>query len=554
MSAEMWDYASPYENGASFSYGQGSCERYFDKFVTFMHKLFDEWKALEVTHSLTVVFFSRTFIRTSSQATFKDRSSTTIKRDVDGRLYEDSYKVVLENVTKPDWDSLIVQIKEAFLSFPVDLNWRLGAESKLPSSAAQGNILEAINTGLNLLQLHYIDRDLNRVGNSIVVVSAGSGVFEVDNNLAAITKQRMMDNGIGSDMLSLGLPPLHVAPFMLYKEKPNETGEEKDDWKAFFEIPHWMHLSFVSYDKMGPAKSMDLRLKSIDATPETSKKAKIRTHSNGFVVYEKDDQKFDQNISSGSITITQHQQRHLILGRDFEDILEACRPRHYGLATGGVPSALSAHLKLLGLCDKIAKQDSVSQTKASTLEAWGSIPDNASSSLFIRLDGSGQNASLSSSLEASRVPMNRRDSNASDLSYSDVSATSSHFAANFSLFLSRSPANLHFDYETLKSIQIQQDRSSFDLHLDKTFEERYRKRNKSSDSLMNDGYDSMPLSRVETDSNSGGSSNSIMNLMQQSYFNPEEMLQAMNDHDSTIFRSTSTLSPVRRKHQAKYVN
>jgi hypothetical protein len=551
MSAEMWDYASPYENGASFSYGQGSCERYFDKFVTFMHKLFDEWKSLEVTHSLTVVFFSRTFIRTNSQTKFKDRSSTTIKSDIDGRLYEDSYKVVLENVTKPDWDSLIVTIKEAFLSFPEDLNWRLGTESRLPSSAAQGNILEAINTGLNLLQLHYIDRDLNRVGNSIVVVSAGSGVFEVDNDLAAITKQRMMDNGIGSDMLSLGLPPLHVAPFMLYKEKPNENGEEKDDWKAFFEIPHWMHLSFISYDKMGPMKSMENPIQSNGVAPESSKQSKIRTHPNGFVVYEKDDQNSERNISSERITITQHQQRHLILGRDFEDILEACRPRHYGLGTGGVPSALSAHLKLIGRCDKLPKMDAIAQSKVSTLEAWGSIPDSASSSVFIRLDGSDQNTSLSSSLEAARVFMNRRESHASDLSYSDVSATSSHFAAHLSLFLSRSPGNVLFDSDTLKSIQIQQDPSSFDLHFDNSFEERYRARNKSSDSLMNDGCDSNFPSRTETGSNSGGSSNSITNLMQQNSFNPEEILQAMNDHDSMIFRSISTLAPGNRKPLAK---
>ena len=62
-----------------------------------------------------------------------------------------------------------------------------------------------------------MDRDLHRVGNSIVIVSSGCGVFEVNKGLAGITKQRMMDNGIGSDMLSLALPPLHVAPFFLYK-------------------------------------------------------------------------------------------------------------------------------------------------------------------------------------------------------------------------------------------------------------------------------------------------------------------------------------------------
>jgi hypothetical protein len=69
--------------------------------------------------------------------------------------------------------------------------------SRVPSTAAQGNILEAINTALNVMQLHYIDRDLHRCGNSVVIVSAGSGLFEVDKNLAGITKQRMMDNGIG---------------------------------------------------------------------------------------------------------------------------------------------------------------------------------------------------------------------------------------------------------------------------------------------------------------------------------------------------------------------
>ena len=82
----------------------------------------------------------------------------------------------------------------------MEVGWKVSrgnTYSRVPSTAAQGNILEAINTALNVMQLHYVDRDLYRCGNSVVVVSAGSGVFEVDKNLAAITKQRMMDNGIG---------------------------------------------------------------------------------------------------------------------------------------------------------------------------------------------------------------------------------------------------------------------------------------------------------------------------------------------------------------------
>lgn len=69
---------------------------------------------------------------------------------------------------------------------------------------------------LNVMQYHFLDRDLHRTGQSVVVVSPGGGVFEVNKGLAEITYQRMMDNGIGSDMLSIGLPPLHIAPFFLY--------------------------------------------------------------------------------------------------------------------------------------------------------------------------------------------------------------------------------------------------------------------------------------------------------------------------------------------------
>jgi DEP domain-containing protein 5 len=129
-------------------------------------------------------------------------------------VFQDHYKAIIENETVPDWESLVVRIKEEFIRYPREVGWTL--DDRRPSSASQGNVLEAINVTLNLMQFHYLDRDLHRTGNSIVVVSPGCGVFEVDKGLAGITYQRMMDNGIGSDMLSLGLPPLHIAPFFLY--------------------------------------------------------------------------------------------------------------------------------------------------------------------------------------------------------------------------------------------------------------------------------------------------------------------------------------------------
>lgn len=78
LSSEMWDYASPYKrNGHS----ESVCETYFDQWIRFLYKLFEKWKALEVTHSLTVIFFSRTLLGNGEKSTLKCQ-------DVYGRQYE----------------------------------------------------------------------------------------------------------------------------------------------------------------------------------------------------------------------------------------------------------------------------------------------------------------------------------------------------------------------------------------------------------------------------------------------------------------------------------
>lgn len=43
---------------------------------------------------------------------------------------------------------------------------------------------QALNVTLNVLQKHYVDRDLTRSGNSVVMISAGTGVFYVDGRLS----------------------------------------------------------------------------------------------------------------------------------------------------------------------------------------------------------------------------------------------------------------------------------------------------------------------------------------------------------------------------------
>ena len=96
ISTEMWDYASPYEANIGNREGgdEGrTCEIYFDKFVSFMHRLFKKWEQLDVTHSLTVVFFSRTYWRNKPDSKMprsrEGMSGVAFDSENDGRVYED---------------------------------------------------------------------------------------------------------------------------------------------------------------------------------------------------------------------------------------------------------------------------------------------------------------------------------------------------------------------------------------------------------------------------------------------------------------------------------
>jgi Vacuolar membrane-associated protein Iml1 len=87
-------------------------------------------------------------------------------------------------------------------------------------------------------------------------------------NTAGITKQRMMDNGIGMDMVSLSQPPLHTAPLFIHKSTDSvftnrDTHQHQGDTPLEdprYEVPHWMNLSFAT----SPDKTKDAAAAALD--------------------------------------------------------------------------------------------------------------------------------------------------------------------------------------------------------------------------------------------------------------------------------------------------
>ncbi|CAG8578264.1 10125_t:CDS:2 [Paraglomus brasilianum] len=221
MSREMWEFD---EDG----------EIYFEKtFDGFLPELFQRWKEFSTNHLVSIVLFSRVFYEGTEDIIREGVAS----KDDQGRWYKDHYKAIVDWETHFDWMITIESLKRELLRYQRDLlscekggvSWLCGQNS----CAFEGNILEAINLALNPFDKHYIDRDLLRTGLAIIIVTPGTGHFEVNKRLLRITAERMVYNGIGLDLVSLSKKPLHTVP--LFKFKSQELSKAP--------LPRWIELT-----------------------------------------------------------------------------------------------------------------------------------------------------------------------------------------------------------------------------------------------------------------------------------------------------------------------
>ncbi|KAG8468113.1 hypothetical protein KFE25_007165 [Diacronema lutheri] len=218
-------------------------ELYFEKMVAFVSRLLAEWTRRGVTHSLTLVLFARR-VRPAGGAGGGEGEPT------------DLFKVVCDRKTLVDWTQLVRLLKAEVLRFLPCAQWRagvggaaaadgasgcaragersapgsplVGAASAAPrasawstgarvnlSSAACGNLVEALNLSLDAIEEPFLNRELSKTGQQIVLVSPSSGYFECPAELLRLTSARMEASGTGCDLVCLGRPPRHTVPLIL---------------------------------------------------------------------------------------------------------------------------------------------------------------------------------------------------------------------------------------------------------------------------------------------------------------------------------------------------
>ncbi|KAL8735484.1 MAG: hypothetical protein Q9181_002791 [Wetmoreana brouardii] len=239
MSKEMWHFDT-----------DGTGEIMFDKVINgFLPDLFKRWQQINARHLVTIVMFTRLDLSRSLRLTpvvvGPHSGDQTALR---GSSHQDFYRVVVSDMPNGEWSDILVQLKREFRVFLRDVsvcepsakanvasNEGLAAAfsenpasiiTGSPCSALQGNILEAVNLASSQFSCDYIDRDLVRTGISVIVITPGTGLFEVDYKLLATTTDNLIENGVGIDLVCLSRIPLHSVPLFKYRPPKNSRPPE----------------------------------------------------------------------------------------------------------------------------------------------------------------------------------------------------------------------------------------------------------------------------------------------------------------------------------------
>ncbi|KAF2083584.1 hypothetical protein K490DRAFT_51305 [Saccharata proteae CBS 121410] len=230
MSREMWNFDT-----------EGSGEIMFNKVINgFLPELFKRWMRLDAKHLVTIILFTR--MQYDKGVLPEDGQPNPKPFDHEagssGRETRDFYRVVVSEMASGDWINILYQLKKEFRTFLRDVSVIPGGSGTnspadqrsddaqelpeyiiagSPSVALRGNILEAINLAALQFSKDYIDRDLVRTGISVIVITAGTGMFEVDYNMLKMTTDILLGTGIGIDLVCLQPMPLHSVPLFKYR-------------------------------------------------------------------------------------------------------------------------------------------------------------------------------------------------------------------------------------------------------------------------------------------------------------------------------------------------
>ncbi|KAL4927001.1 GTPase-activating protein IML1 [Aspergillus undulatus] len=232
MSREMWDFDS-----------EGTGDILFSRVINgFLPELFKRWANADARHLVTIVLFTRVEYDASTSGLSSSLNSENLRNTCGPNHVptRDFYRVVVNDMASGHWTTILDELKKDFRTFLRDVSILKTPEDPVtgantanatiggrPSTALRGNILEAVHLASSHLSFDHIDRDMVHTGTSIIVITPGSGVFEVSYESLASTTEALTNRGIAIDLVCLSPMPLHSVPLFKYREpsrnRPNSA-------------------------------------------------------------------------------------------------------------------------------------------------------------------------------------------------------------------------------------------------------------------------------------------------------------------------------------------
>lgn len=224
ITEEMWQFE---EDG----------EVMFQKVVnSFFPKILKKWKKIGTNHNISVIFTATVDLINSDGDEDVNASIPGYKSSNN----KDYYRIVVDEVNISHWRNIMETLRQEFMDFKRDLlnikseDGKYFIQGKL-ASCVKTNILESINMVATVLLNPFRQIDLRHTTNHIMIISPGSGLFDVNYDLLKLTTKKLLSLEITMDIICLTTPPMHIVPLFRYIDTSDSLR---------FCVPTWLSISF----------------------------------------------------------------------------------------------------------------------------------------------------------------------------------------------------------------------------------------------------------------------------------------------------------------------
>ncbi|CAI4044123.1 hypothetical protein N7582_003281 [Saccharomyces uvarum] len=216
---EMWNFE---ETG----------EQLFQKMVnSFFPKIFKKWKDIDTHHTITIAF--------AISMDLSDTSFRDLKPGESLKNSKDYFRIVVDQVSIIHWVDIMETLRKEFMEIRKDL---LNKKTDKGYSIAKGrfspviksNFLELVNFATTILTDPFKQLDLRHTTTHVMIISPGSGLFDVDYSLLRLTGKKLLSLEMTMDLICLSKAPLHIVPLFRYRDFENKLHHCVPLWLSVF--------------------------------------------------------------------------------------------------------------------------------------------------------------------------------------------------------------------------------------------------------------------------------------------------------------------------------